>query len=543
MGQIFGNLTNSGVYDPASNQTQFGPPQEIPAFLSKIAAKQAQPGTSSLPDDVTSQDAPTDPTPVGPQPKLVRPSFLQAVGQTNPATGMPVSPLQNPALSKGGKLLALLGAAGQGALAGRQASEEAILQSGGRRAGGVGMGFSAGYQLPFLRAMQQQQVAQGQAQTQIAQQQARYFPQIQQLGISKTISDINKSNAEAGKAGAEAAAVPTKQALENAQMQAAFYKDDPNLGLIDLRTGQPVNSAGFAPLSPEEAAILGKQPGEQVPLKLKNTANEMVNRGIRTVNAGGRSLLVDSKGNTIKDMGAASNVVSFNLQNTASSADLDSTARALADGSMKWSDVLASRAPLSQKVDLLKRVKAINPQYNSGDFDVEKRVREAFTSGPQGQQLTAIDTSREHMQTYKQLASALDNGNFLLANQLGQAFGTQFGSDKATNFQIARAAFAGEVGKAFAGANVGEGDRRELLDKINQASSPKQLMGYADTADQLLAGKQTALKRSYQAGTSGQPNFGQGGASAPPAGATHAVIVNGKVIGYTADGKTMTPVQ
>ena len=134
-----------------------------------------------------------------------------------------------------------------------------------------------------------------------------------------------------------------------------------------------------------------------------------------------------------------------------------------------------------------------------------------FTSGTQGQQLTAIGTARNHMQTFKDTADALDNGDLLLANKVGNAIGMQFGSDKATNFNIAKSAFAGEVGKAFAGANVGVQDRQELMDKISAASSPAQLKGYADTADKLLEGKQKSLKQSYDQGVQNKPNFGGGG--------------------------------
>lgn len=78
---------------------------------------------------------------------------------------------------------------------------------------------------------------------------------------------------------AEAAQKQSQATLEAAQAEAANYKEDPNLGLIDLRTKQPVSQAGLAPLSAPEAEILGKNEGDKVPLKLKNTANEILNRG------------------------------------------------------------------------------------------------------------------------------------------------------------------------------------------------------------------------------------------------------------------------
>ena len=84
------------------------------------------------------------------------------------------------------------------------------------------------------------------------------------------------------------------------------------------------------------------------------------------------------------------------------------------------------------------------------------------------------------MATFKGTADALDNGDLTGLNHLGQLLGTQFGFDKATNFAIAREAFAGEVGKSLAGANVGVSDRNELRDKILNSSSPTQLKGFAE---------------------------------------------------------------
>jgi hypothetical protein len=307
MGQIGAQLTtpNSALISPGGQSTFIGSPSQV---LNKANA--GLPSAESMlgPDLLHPQAAPEVQQQVANLPKIGAPSFLQAAASGPGGTPNAMSP----GLSKGGKLLAFLSSGVQGALAGRAAQEQMIAETGGRRAGGVGTAFSSGYSLPFLRAFQQQQVQRGQAETQIAQGQAKFFPQMQQLGIAKNIADIDKSQAEAGKFGAEAGkataetgAIPARQALEAAQTEAANFKEDPNLGLIDLRTKQPVDPSAMAPLSDQEAAILGKQPGERVPLKLKNTANEMVNRGIKTTSANGRALLIDNQGKVIKDLGVA----------------------------------------------------------------------------------------------------------------------------------------------------------------------------------------------------------------------------------------------
>jgi hypothetical protein len=204
---------------------------------------------------------------------------------------------------------------------------------------------------------------------------------------------------------------------------------------------------------------------------------------------------------------------SFNLQNqgaTGPGGQPSAIAKAIADGSMKWGDAVSPRMPLSVKAQLLSEVKGLNPQFNSGDFDIEKKVREDFTSGTDSNSLTAINRAREHMGVFIQSAKDLDNGNVQSLNKLGNAISTEFGSDKATNLNIAKQAFSAEVGKAFAGASVAEGDRTELQKSISTASSFQQLSGAAKTADSLLAGAQKVLKQKYDQGRQGNPNFGDG---------------------------------
>jgi hypothetical protein len=302
VGQIFSNA-NSALIDPQTQQPTFmGSPSQVLSRANQALAQTTIPDVSGRQiEPASSQNLPFIGTPTAQQ-------AAQYGAMPGGANAL------SPGLSKLGKLATFLTSGVQGALGGRAAQEEMIAASGGRRAGGIGTGFTAGYQLPFLRAMQAEQVQRGQAETQIAQQQARLYPQLATLGAQKTLSETQKNVAEAGKAGAEASAIPTKQALEQAQTEAAHYKDDPNLGLIDLRNGQPLSNAASAPLTQDEATILGKQAGERVPLKLKNTTNEIMNRGIRTVQANGRSLLVDNQGNTIKDIGTATPVVVMNNQ-------------------------------------------------------------------------------------------------------------------------------------------------------------------------------------------------------------------------------------
>jgi len=534
-------LTRPAVIDATTGEVQYADnPAAAGMALAALARQQAQPARSEIPGDLDTANTFTQAVPGGPltpppspmfqepsaaaQPRMVQPSFIQAVNQTNPSTGMPVSPLQNPQLTKLGKLGAVLSMAVQGALAGRASSEQAVLESGGHRSGGAGLGFMSGYQLPFLRAQQQQVVQRGQLENQMSQ------AQLQQMNTPVTLSDgstipfwramqmgkwqevqstVAQKMSEARKNTAEAGAVPTKQALEAAQAEAANYKDDPNLGLIDLRTRQPVSSAGLAPLSAQEAAVLGKQPGDTVPLKLKNTANEIVNRGIRPVQAGGRSLLVDNQGNTIKDMGSATPVVVNNMNNAGFSNPNDPNFQAIVDavGSNKMDLTTAlQRVPPTGKANFMGALMQKYPDYFQGDFGNSKKVLEYFTSGEGGKNINAFNTATEHLTQLSTLATALDNKDNQTYNKFKNQVQTWMGKSAPTNFGMVKTAVAGEIGKTFKG-NVTDEEMKAINANVSNAMSPQQLDGVIQQALSLMRSKMQANVEQYQQGRQGKPAF------------------------------------
>lgn len=182
--------------------------------------------------------------------------------------------------------------------------------------------------------------------------------------------------------------------------------------------------------------------------------------------------------------------------------------RGVGTGQLDYASVVSRMTPAA-KQNFTGALLAFNPNFNQAQYGTQAATQRAFTSGQYSQQLNSLNTAIEHMKTFNQMADALNNNNVQALNKLGNTVNTEFGSDAATNFNIAKQAFSGEVGKAFAGANVGEGDRKALADQITAASSPAQLRGAAKTAQSLLEGKRTALQQTYQSGMAGQPNFGQ----------------------------------
>lgn len=241
----------------------------------------------------------------------------------------------------------------------------------------------------------------------------------------------------------------------------------------------------------------------------------------------------------------------FNLQNGGvnggANGQPSAMAQMVASGQSKWSDVISPRTPMAVKEAFAKEVRSINPNFNSGDFDVDKKTKEAFTSGNYSQQLNAINTARNHMQTFSQLADALNNNDVQAANKIGNAVGIQFGNDRATNFRIAAQAFGGEVGKAFDGAGVTQSERESAASAFNPNMSPSQLRGAVQTVDSLLSGKQKALQQTYNQGVQAKPNFGQQNSQQAAPGATpsatgpngHKIVVEN---GRWVDAQTHQPI-
>lgn len=107
-----------------------------------------------------------------PQPQ--RPPIATPTGQWAPGT------------NKAQKLELMLRNGLMGAMAGRAASEQAVIQSGGRRSGGLGIGFEAGFEQPLIQASQQQQFERGAIQNQQGQQQVQLTQQ--QLNQAKALN-------------------------------------------------------------------------------------------------------------------------------------------------------------------------------------------------------------------------------------------------------------------------------------------------------------------------------------------------------------------
>lgn len=152
-------------------------------------------------------------------------------------------------------------------------------------------------------------------------------------------------------------------------------------------------------------------------------------------------------------------------------------------------------------MNILGRAQELNPDFNAQNYDASKRSYEAFTTGKQGQSVKSFSVFLDHLQTLKQLATALSNGDVQGANALKNMLAKQTGNASITSFQAAMPIVADEGVKAIVGAGGGEGDRQLAQSVFNPKNSPQQFLGAVGALEKLGAGQLAGLQRQYEQGT------------------------------------------
>lgn len=356
-----------------------------------------------------------------------------------------------------------------------------------------GEGFQTATEQPFLREQKRLELAGMNLKNQYAPLQAMLGVRKTQGEIGKNEAEAGKATAEAGKATAETGAIPTKQALEAAQAEAANYKEDPNLGLIDLRTKQPVSSGGVAPLTTEEAQVLGKQPGDRVPLKVKNTANEIVQRGISVVPGANDAFLLNKGTGQKTPLGVGSPRAIFAPENR-----IIQTADPEKPGETKF--MKAGQAVASGTA---------GP--TSASVQVPKAVEKKATSGSWADQKIAFNTAIQHAELLRDAAKALNNKDMVAFNTVKNELARQFGDSDITNFDAIANAYNHEVTSVISKGHMTDKEvstgHATMPGNANYATIDKVLNSYQG----LMQSKMNQLQKQIDEGIKG--NTGSSGAS------------------------------
>ena len=182
------------------------------------------------------------------QPQPQRPPIATPTGQIAPGA------------TKGQALMVLLKNGLQGALAGRAASEQAVIQSGGRRSGGAGRGFEAGFEQPLVQATQQQQFQRGQMANQVTQQQLAQTQALNQAYQAGTMKDPQTGTVTFNRDKVMQSLASNKQGALIPGLTQSFATMDKSLGEVQKQRDEHASAADDYVGAALQAIVKSKNP-------------------------------------------------------------------------------------------------------------------------------------------------------------------------------------------------------------------------------------------------------------------------------------------
>jgi hypothetical protein len=148
---------------------------------------------------------------------------------------------------------------------------------------------------------------------------------------------------------------------------------------------------------------------------------------------------------------------------------------------------------------LMQKVFIINPSYDAKLWDKAKDLNLKYSTGPEGQQLNALNTAILHMDLLADASDALKNGTFVPGNAVYNAFTTVFGKPQRNSLEQIKEFLDGEVGAVVKKGGVTEGEMNRQALRGGSSSSHDQLTTYINNAMRILGGKATVLDDKYHA--------------------------------------------
>lgn len=195
-------------------------------------------------------------------------------------------------------------------------------------------------------------------------------------------------------------------------------------------------------------------------------------------------------------------VANFNLQNAGAGtvAQPSAMAQAVANGTMKWQDVISPRTPMSVKNQFAQEVKSLNPNFDTSTFTIEQKAAEKATSGAWADTRLAYNTAIDHANQLLTASDALKNGDVKKLNSLSNYFKTEFGSPDVTNFQAIANAYNHEVTSVVSKGHITDAEVAQGHGVLPDNASPEQIRGVAQAYKNLMTSKRDELDKLIKAG-------------------------------------------
>jgi hypothetical protein len=135
-----------------------------------------------------------------------------------------------------------------------------------------------------------------------------------------------------------------------------------------------------------------------------------------------------------------------------------------------------------------------DPQFN----EQRAQIRKAFTTGPDGRNIGALNTASIHLGQLHDAVVAMNNGSFQPGNAVYNYIAQKFGSDKPTNQQFVLNALAGEAATALKG-NATDPEIAHVLASLQGGfSSPQQALGITQEGLKVFGAKLRTYEDRYK---------------------------------------------
>lgn len=149
---------------------------------------------------------------------------------------------------------------------------------------------------------------------------------------------------------------------------------------------------------------------------------------------------------------------------------------------------------------LMQLVQQVDPTYDATSYNTKQGIEKAFASGRAGDTVRSFGVVQNHIDTLRQTADALANGDLQIFNKVGNMIAQWTGQPAPTDFNAVKRIVAGELTKAVIGAAGALGDRNAVDQALSAANSPAQLKGVLDRYQQLIRGQVDGYRQQYKAG-------------------------------------------
>lgn len=177
--------------------------------------------------------------------------------------------------------------------------------------------------------------------------------------------------------------------------------------------------------------------------------------------------------------------------------------KALDEGHMPFPGGFALKSPYWQRMMTL--VSQYDPAFDAVNYNARYSTRKAFTSGPEGRQINALNTAIGHLGQLDSEIDNLHNTGFTPYNEAANWLQSTVNANGNTaqalaSFDATKKSVADEVTRVWRGTGGSEADIKERLQELGSSKSPAQLRAALSSIGGLLESKINALNDQYTRG-------------------------------------------